>query len=62
LGDRHTLAAFPPGCHYAFTASLLSFAGRFGHKESMANDPELDSIRRTPWFHAIAQAMTPQAG
>ena len=32
----------------------------FGHKESMANDPDLDSIRRTPWFHAIAQAMTPQ--
>ena len=31
----------------------------FGHKESMANDPDLDSIRRTPWFHAIAQAMTP---
>ena len=33
----------------------------FGHKESMANDPDLDSIRRTPWFHAITQAMTPQA-
>lgn len=33
----------------------------FGHKESMANDPDLDSIRRTPWFYAIAQAMTPQA-
>ena len=31
----------------------------FGHKQSMANDPDLDSIRRTPWFHAIAQAMTP---
>ena len=31
----------------------------FGHRESMANDPDLDSIRRTPWFHAIVQAMTP---
>ena len=31
----------------------------FGHKESMANDPDLDSIRRTPWFQAIVQAMTP---
>jgi len=31
----------------------------FGHKESMANDPDLESIRRTPWFHAIVQAMTP---
>jgi TolB-like protein/Tfp pilus assembly protein PilF len=31
----------------------------FGHRESMANDPDLESIRRTPWFHAIAQAMTP---
>lgn len=31
----------------------------FGHKESMANDPDLDSIRRTPWFHAIVQAMSP---
>ncbi len=30
----------------------------FGHMESMANDPDLDSIRKTPWFHAIAQAMT----
>ena len=32
----------------------------FGHKESMANDPDLESIRRTPWFHAIVQAMTPR--
>ena len=31
----------------------------FGHKESMANDPDLDSIRKTPWFEAIAQAMSP---
>jgi serine/threonine protein kinase/Tfp pilus assembly protein PilF len=31
----------------------------FGHRESMANDPDLESIRRTPWFHAIVQAMTP---
>ena len=31
----------------------------FGHKESMANDPDLDSIRKTPWFQAIAQAMAP---
>jgi tetratricopeptide (TPR) repeat protein len=29
----------------------------FGHRESMANDPDLDSIRKTPWFQAIAQAM-----
>ena len=29
----------------------------FGHMESMANDPDLDSIRKTPWFQAIAQAM-----
>jgi serine/threonine protein kinase/Tfp pilus assembly protein PilF len=29
----------------------------FGHKESLASDPDLDSIRRTPWFHAIAKAM-----
>jgi TolB-like protein/Tfp pilus assembly protein PilF len=31
----------------------------FGHTVSMANDPDLDSIRRTPWFHAIVKAMTP---
>jgi Flp pilus assembly protein TadD len=31
----------------------------FGHAESMANDPDLGSIRRTPWFHAIVQVMTP---
>ena len=31
----------------------------FSHKESMANDPDLDSIRKTPWFQAIAQAMSP---
>jgi tetratricopeptide (TPR) repeat protein len=31
----------------------------FGHKESMANDPDLDSIRETPRFRAIAQAMAP---
>jgi serine/threonine protein kinase/Tfp pilus assembly protein PilF len=31
----------------------------FGHRESMKNDPDLESIRRTPWFHAIVQAMTP---
>jgi adenylate cyclase len=31
----------------------------FGHKESMANDPDLDSIRKTPWFKAIAQTMSP---
>jgi len=29
----------------------------FAHRESMANDPDLDSIRKTPWFQAIAQAM-----
>ena len=31
----------------------------FGHRESMANDPDLDSIRKTPWFQAIVQAMSP---
>jgi serine/threonine protein kinase/Tfp pilus assembly protein PilF len=31
----------------------------FGHRESMANDPDLDSIRKTPWFQAIAQAISP---
>ncbi|MDQ6769933.1 MAG: protein kinase [Gemmatimonadota bacterium] len=31
----------------------------FGHKQAMANDPDLESIRRTPWFQAIVQAMTP---
>jgi tetratricopeptide (TPR) repeat protein len=31
----------------------------FGHRESMANDPDLDSIRKTPWFQAVAQAMAP---
>jgi hypothetical protein len=31
----------------------------FGHRESMANDPDLDSIRKTPWFQAIAHAMAP---
>ncbi len=31
----------------------------FGHRESMANDPDLDSIRKTPWFQAIAQAIGP---
>jgi serine/threonine protein kinase/Flp pilus assembly protein TadD len=31
----------------------------FGHKQSMANDPDLDSIRKTPWFEAIAKAMAP---
>ena len=30
----------------------------FGHRESMANDPDLDSIRKTPWFQAIVQAMS----
>jgi serine/threonine protein kinase/Flp pilus assembly protein TadD len=32
----------------------------FGHKASMASDPDLDSIRRTPWFHAIMQTMAPE--
>ena len=31
----------------------------FSHKESLANDPDLDSIRKTPWFQAIAQGMSP---
>jgi len=31
----------------------------FGHMESMVSDPDLDSIRRTPWFQAIMKAMSP---
>jgi serine/threonine protein kinase/Tfp pilus assembly protein PilF len=31
----------------------------FGHKDSMANDPDLDSIRKSPWFQAIAREMSP---
>jgi hypothetical protein len=27
--------------------------------ESMATDPDLDSIRRTPWFDAILENMSP---
>jgi len=30
----------------------------FGDRLSMANDPDLDLVRRTPWFGAIAHAMT----
>ncbi|HEV7388478.1 MAG TPA: protein kinase [Gemmatimonadaceae bacterium] len=29
----------------------------FGDRLAMANDPDLDLIRRTPWFQAIASAM-----
>ena len=29
----------------------------FSHKESLANDPDLESIRKTPWFQAIAKGM-----
>jgi len=36
-----------------------AIANGFGHKESMASDPDLDSIRKTPWFQAIYQAMSP---
>jgi TolB-like protein/Flp pilus assembly protein TadD len=35
-----------------------SIMNGFGDRESMANDPDLDSIRRTPWFQAIVQAMS----
>ncbi|PYO79407.1 MAG: hypothetical protein DMD63_04280, partial [Gemmatimonadetes bacterium] len=30
----------------------------FGHMDSMMSDPDLDSIRRTPWFQAIVRAMS----
>jgi hypothetical protein len=30
----------------------------FGHMDSMLSDADLDSIRRTPWFQAIVQAMS----
>ena len=30
----------------------------FGDRLSMANDPDLDLVRRTPWFGAIAHAIT----
>ena len=30
----------------------------FGHMDSMVSDPDLDSIRRTPWFQAIVQTMS----
>jgi len=29
----------------------------FSHKESLATDPDLDSIRKTPWFQAIAKGI-----
>ena len=61
------LILYNVGCMYALMDKREDALGHleravrngFGHKESMANDPDLDSIRRTPWFHAIAQAMTP---
>jgi len=36
-----------------------SVTNGFGHMESMISDPDLDSIRRTPWFQAIMQSMSP---
>jgi len=29
----------------------------FGDRLAMANDPDLDLVRRTPWFQAIASSM-----
>src|SRR5207244_10799123 len=34
----------------------------FGHMASMVSDPDLDSIRRTPWFQAIVRAMSSDCG
>ncbi|HEV7800316.1 MAG TPA: protein kinase, partial [Burkholderiales bacterium] len=61
------LILYNVACLYALTdkrEEALGYLERavtngFGHRESMANDPDLDSIRKTPWFQAIAQAMMP---
>jgi serine/threonine protein kinase/Tfp pilus assembly protein PilF len=61
------LVLYNVGCLYALIEKreqALGYLERavkngFGHKESMANDPDLDSIRKTPWFQAIAQEMSP---
>ena len=34
-----------------------AIANGFSHKESLANDPDLNSIRKTPWFQAIAKGV-----
>ena len=61
------LVLYNVACLYALTdkrEEALGYLERavtngFGHKESMANDPDLDSVRKTPWFQAIAKAMSP---
>jgi tetratricopeptide (TPR) repeat protein len=34
-----------------------AIANGFSHRESLANDPDLNSIRKTPWFQAIAKGV-----
>ena len=61
------LCLYNVACLYALTdkrEEALAYLERavtngFGHKVSMENDPDLDSIRKTPWFQAIAHAMSP---
>jgi serine/threonine protein kinase/Flp pilus assembly protein TadD len=61
------LCLYNVACLYALTdkrEEALGYLERavtngFGHKVSMENDPDLDSIRKTPWFQAIAHAMSP---
>jgi serine/threonine protein kinase/Flp pilus assembly protein TadD len=61
------LVLFNVACLYALIGKreealgLLERAVRngFGHMESMVTDPDLDSIRRTPWFDAILENMSP---
>ncbi len=61
------LVLYNVACLYALTdkrEEALGYLERavtngFGHKQSMANDPDLDSIRKTPWFQTIAKAMAP---
>jgi adenylate cyclase len=60
------LCLYNVACLYALTdkrEEALGYLERavtngFGHKVSMENDPDLDSIRKTPWFQAIAHAMS----
>jgi len=59
------LVLYNVACLYALTdkrEEALGYLERavtngFGHKQSMANDPDLDSIRKTPRFQSIAKAM-----
>jgi serine/threonine protein kinase/Flp pilus assembly protein TadD len=59
------LVLFNVACLYAIIGKreeALGYLERsvqngFGHKASMAHDPDLDSIRGTPWFRAIVEMM-----